>query len=264
MYSELRMELGLPSSTLQEIELSTSFPQPPAAGKHYASEQQLATNSRAWYYILAETAIRHLLNRLLQFQSIKYDDVDSRRLEQMVRDADLFQTQLWEWHRLLPQTLKFDEPEELDLDEELDELRFVLRLRLLSCRDLLARPFVRVCVENSLAEIDSGLRQTIVELASGCLRACMQRMSQVRLYTHQGLWFMIRIQAASIAILIAAAKAKIDPELRGAAGLIIPQGWLERVRDVMAMLEPRCAGREGEGYLGDIMTVLTRGLVDDL
>lgn len=258
------MELGLPSSALQGIELSTSFPQPPTAPKHHASEQQLATNSRAWYYILAETAIRHLLNRLLQFQSITYGVVDNRRLEQMVRDAELFQTQLWEWHRLLPQALKFDEPEELDLDEELDELRFVLRLRLLSCRDLLARPFIQVCVESSLAEIDSGLRQTIVELASGCLRACMQRMSQVRLYTHQGLWFMIRIQAASIAILLAAAKAKTDPELKGAAALIIPQGWRERARDVMAILEPRCAGGEGEGHLGDIMTVLARGFADSL
>lgn len=258
------MELGLPSSALQGIELSTSFPQPPTASKHHASEQELEINSRAWYYILAETAIRHLLNRLLRFQSIAYDVVDDRRLEQMIRDAELFQTQLWDWYRLLPQALKFDEPEGLDLDEELDELRFVLRLRLLSCRDLLARPFLQICVENSLTEIDSGLRQTIVELASGSLRACMQRMSQVRLYTHQGLWFMIRIQAASIAILLAAAKAKTDPELRGAASLIMPQGWRERVRNVMAILEPRCAGSEGRGHLGDIMTVLARGLADSL
>lgn len=258
------MELRLPSSALQGIELSTSFPQPPAASKHHASAQELATNSRAWYYILAETAIRHLLNRLLQFQSITYDVVDHQRLEQMIRDAELFKTQLWDWYRLLPQALKFDEPEELDLDEELDELRFVLRLRLLSCRDLLARPFVQVCVENSLAEIDPGLRQTIVELASGCLRACMQRMSQVRLYTHQGLWFMIRIQAASIAILLAAAQAKTDPELRAAASLIIPHGWRERARNVMAILEPRCAGSEGRGHLDDIMTVLARGLTESL
>ena len=256
------MELELPSSALEGIELSTSFPHPPAPREHDASEQQRTNSSRAWYYILAETAIRHLLNRLLQFQSMGRGVVDNRRLSQMVKDADLFTTQLWEWHHLLPQAFRFDEPEDLKLDEELDELRFVLRLRFLACRDLLARPFVQICVENSLAEIDPRLRQTVVELASACLRACMQKMSQVRLYTHQGLWFMIRTQAANVAIPLAAAKAQANPELRAAASLILPQGWRERACDVMATLETRCAGDQSR--LGHMMAVLVRGLAESV
>jgi hypothetical protein len=254
------MELELPSSALDGIELSTSFPQPPAPSEHNTPEQQRTMNSRAWYYILAETAIRHLLNRLLQFQSMGRDVVDDRRLSQMVKDANLFATQLWEWHHLLPQAFKFEEPEGLDLDEELDELRFVLRLRFLACRDLLARPFVQICVENSLAEIDSRLRQTVVEFASGCLRACMQKMSQVRLYTHQGLWFMIRTQAANCAVLLAAAKAHANPELIAASSLLLPQGWQERAREVMATLEPRCS--DDQGQMSHTMAALARGLAE--
>ncbi|KAI5197088.1 hypothetical protein E4T38_08164 [Aureobasidium subglaciale] len=255
--SELRMELDLPKSSLVDIELSTSFPQPPALGG-YDPGRKVETDLRSWYYILAEIAIRHLLNRLLRFQAATYGEMNEPMILQMTKDADVFMCQLQEWYRLLPPIFQFEEPRGSYLDVEPDDMRFVLRFRYMSCRDLISRPFLRLRLTGDAQMENPELRSAVSKRASICIEMCMLKMTQIRLDWHQGTWFTLRTQATNAATILAVALAKQTANLESGSDLELPAVWRDRINDLLQAMAPFWSDREGR--LAHIRMFLERGL----
>ena len=251
------MELDLPTSALEDIDLSTSFPQPPEADKS-DSDSVSKVDLRSWYYILAEIAVRHILNRLLRFQTRFDSSLDERRILQLFKDADLFTEQLGEWHRLLPPMFHFEEPKGDTLGSESDDMRFVLRYRFMQCRDLIARPFLKICFDEFSHKLSLPQQQIVLQRASVCVDMCMLKMSQVRLEWHQGIWYMLRTQAANVAILLAVALTQHETHATVAQQLRLPEGWKDRVSQVMGKIAPFWTDRDDR--LAHMRLALERGL----
>jgi hypothetical protein len=153
-------------------------------------------------------------------------------------EVELFETQLHEWHLSLPLVLKFDIPQGTTIAPHPDELIQILRNRFLTIRELIHRPFVRLCVENSLGALEPDLRNTVAALASKGLQYCMYKMTQISPQRHQGTWFMTRNHATNAIILNAANMARNDATLLGAASMVMPDGWREGVRNMMDQIGP--------------------------
>lgn len=251
------MELDLPNSALEDIELSSSFPQPPEADgsdSHSVSKVDL----RSWYYILAEIAVRHILNRLLRFQTRFDGSLDERQILQLFEDADLFTEQLAEWHRLLPPMFHFEEPTGKTLGVESDDMRFVLRYRFMQCRDLIARPFLKICFDELPHKLSLPQQKSVLQRASVCLDVCMLKMTQVRLEWHQGIWYMLRTQAANVAIVLAVALTRHETHATLAQKLRLPEGWKDRIVQVMGKVAPFWTDQNDR--LAHMRLVLERGL----
>lgn len=180
----------------------------------------------------------------------------------MLADVELFETQLREWHSSLPAMLKFDIPEGPFIRAYPDELKQILRHRYLTSRELIYRPFVRLCVEHELDSLEPHLRAAVVTLATNGLQYCMYKLSQVSHQRHQGTWFMIRNYATNSMILLAASKARNNPSFLGAASMIMPEGWRERILQTTREIGP-CWDGDGAGGVGEIRRVVEWALATE-
>ena len=134
---------------------------------------------------MAEIAIRHLLNRVVHAQSWESNDLTDGEIRRLLAQSAVLKTQLDDMYLSPPSTLNFDIPDGYSALNCTDGLTQILRQRYLSCRELIARPFVKLCVDTSL-EIEPQLRHRVKALASEGLRTLKLRLSQVTPYRHQG------------------------------------------------------------------------------
>lgn len=134
--------------------------------------------------------------------------------------------------------LKFDIPQGTSVAPHPDELIQILRNRFLTIRELIHRPFVRLCVENSLGALEPDLRNTVATLASKGLQCCSYKLMQISTQRHQGTWFMMRTHATSAIILNAANMALKDATLLGAVSMVMPDGWREDIGNMMDQIDP--------------------------
>ena len=156
--------------------------------------------------------------------------------------------------------LKFDIPQGPTVAPHPDELIQILRNRFLTIRELIHRPFVRLCVENSLGALGSDLRSTVAALASKCLQCCLYKLVQVSTQIHQGTWFMMRTHATSAIILNAANIARKDASLLGAASMVMPDGWREGIENMMNQIAPYWDDDSGD--IAEIRRAVERALSD--
>ena len=168
----------------------------------------------------------------------------------MLADVELFETQLHEWHSSLPPILKFDIPKGPFIRTYPDELKQILRHRYLTSRELIYRPFVRLCVEHELDSLEPHLRAAVATLATSGLQYCMYKLSQVSSQRHQGTWFMICNYATTSMIWLASSKAQNNPSLLGAASMIMPESWRERILQTMREIGP--CWDDSPGGVGEI------------
>jgi hypothetical protein len=252
--------LDLPGSALEDIDLSQTFPLPPTLDGGLSNSESDVTE-RGWYYYLAEIAARHLINRMLRGRSEARTAGSSEEIWRMLSDVELFETQVHEWHLALPPMLKFDIPEGPFLQPEPDELKQILRHRYLTNRELIYRPFIRLCVEHELDSLEPNLRAAVTSLASHGLQYCMYKLSQLSPQRHQGTWFMIRGYATHAMILLAASKARKNPNFLGAAGIMMPDDWRERISQTMQELGP--CWDDGPGGVGEIRRLVEWGLATE-
>jgi hypothetical protein len=258
--SELRVELDLPGSALEDVDLSQTFPLPPTLDGQL-SDSETDVTERGWYYYLAEIAARHLINRMLRARSWTQAVPSSEEIWRMLADVELFETQLREWHSSLPPMLKFDIPEGPFIQTYSDELKQILRHRYLTSRELIYRPFVRLCVEHELDSLEPHLRAAVATLASNGLQYCMYKISQVLLQRHQGTWFMIRNYATNSMIMLAVSKARNNPRFLGAASIIVPEGWRDRILQTMLEIGP--CWDDGPGGVGEIRRLVEWALATE-
>jgi hypothetical protein len=245
---------------LEDIDLSQTFPLPPNLdGELSNSESDITV--RVWYYYLAEIAARHLINRMLRTRIWTHTVASSEEIWRMRSEVELFETQVHEWHSSLPEKLKFDIPEGPFLQDETDELKQILRHRYLTNRELIYRPFIRLCVEHELQSLEPHLRAAVASLASQGLQYCMYKLSQLSPQRHQGTWFMIRGVATHSMILLAAGKARRNPSFLDAASMVMPEGWRERIVQTMHELGP--CWDNGPGGVGEIRRVVEWALAGE-
>ena len=237
------MELDIPGSILENANPTHTFPLPPSVLEQSA-ELEPSEGERGWYYYLSEIAARHLLNRVLRAHSWSKEQPAMREIRNMIAQAEIFENQLHEWHSRLPAMFYFETPSGPAIDLASDDLVQILRSRYLTCRELIYRPFVRLCVENRL-DIDPDTRRLVASLASQSLQYCVYKLSQVSPHLHHGTWFALRNAATSSLILIAASKACSDLNLLGAHELVLPEGWRERISRTLDIVNPFWSINEG-------------------
>lgn len=225
---ELRIDLNIPGSVLADISLPYAFPLPPHLDRQKPTSDSGITE-RGWYFYLADIAARHLINSLIRARSEFRLGSEPADIQRLLADVQIFETQLMKWHASLPPILSFLIPHG-KLSGISDEPSLILRFRYLTISELLYRPFVQLCVENRL-DLDPELSRSVTTMASRCLQACMHKLESISYRhptRHQGTWLGLGSIATCIAVLAAANRARRDPQLFGAAGLIMPVGWYEQ------------------------------------
>lgn len=232
----MKFEIDVPGPILDNVEFPHAFPLPPNLNDQILSPGHAQTE-RTWYYYLAEIAARHLLNRILRNHIWNIDACTERQIRQMIAQAEEFEEQVYQWYVSLPPMFSFDIPTGYVLEDNQDELAFILRQRYLRCRELIGRPFLKLCVEQPL-QIDPQLRSRMASYASQCLQSTILRNSAVSPQFHQGTWFLLRNITSSTLLLGAAAIAQTRADLLGAQEIVVPESWKETIQGAVEIVEP--------------------------
>ena len=236
---ELLMELPLPSTDLDDTLFPHGFPTPPTfdPGARKENEEGGSDDERTWWYYLAEIAARHLLNRISCTVRDFPDALTAHHIQKMLKRADMMETQIHNWYLSLPGLFRFDIPTGLDLGPCSDDLTSILRHRYLGLREYVGRPFVRLCVDYPLDDLEPSLRSRVTALASQSLHYCMIKILQLRDLRHQGTWFQMRQVITCSLILSSVCFAQQMPWRSGAHALSLPEDWLIRVRQTLQRVE---------------------------
>ncbi|TXB97436.1 hypothetical protein FocTR4_00011809 [Fusarium oxysporum f. sp. cubense] len=249
---EIRYEIpSLPGSMLEHIEDRLTFPSPPAANC-------LFDETIAWYYFLADIAARHLINRIVDAKveiSGCPSEVQARTL---LRSYEVFGSQLQDWYLSLPPEISFPPPD-ATISPESNIYKRILRSRYLFIKELLCRPFVRLCLNYDL-ELPSALDDEIVSIASLGLQYCAWRLKAVDRMNKldHGLWIWIRNSTACSMILIGAARSLQFHSVTASKRLVLPQDWREIVVSFLHGLEKY--SHETRGGVAACYRLVTWGL----
>ncbi|KAL2826553.1 hypothetical protein BJY01DRAFT_241334 [Aspergillus pseudoustus] len=217
--SELRMELPLPGPpVLDSAYFPLTFPQPPSLTSH-SPNGELVERERA----------RHLINRILQMNSEVPDTPTERHVRRMIAQAEMMESQIYDWYSLLPQIFYFEIPDGYVANFDPDAMIFVLRHRYFTLRELVARPFVRLCVDLLVEEMHPSLCDRVGLFASQCVRFCMLKLSQTVAHRHQGTWYMLRITTAS-SLILAANQVRIRTTVQS---VVMPEDWRSMIHQAL-------------------------------
>lgn len=233
----------MPGPILDNVEFPHAFPLPPDLNDQPVSPGHAQTE-QTWYYYLAEIAARHMVNRIVRTHLWNAENFTVTQIRQVIAQADEFEKQIHQWYLSLPPIFFFKIPVGYELEQLPSELAFILRQRYFRCRELVGRPFLRMCVEKAL-EIDAQLRSRVASLASQCLKYCLLRASNASPQFHQGTWFLLRNITSSTLMLGAASIARRQPDLLGAQEVVIPEGWTEMIRGSVENLSPYWEQKRG-------------------
>ncbi|KAH6884492.1 hypothetical protein B0T10DRAFT_539887 [Thelonectria olida] len=246
---ELRPELSLPPSVLEDCEVLRPFPALPDLEDPRLGRVSI-DSERGWYYYLAEIAARHLINDLLECHVYDFDRIQLADVARMIRHTEIFEAQIFEWRSSLPPQLQFDIPTDLTLPEISDLMTVVLRQRYLSSLELAYRPLLRICTDFPLEVLqgyDGPFRSRVAELASQNLRFSYLKILRISSRLHHGTWFNLRSLTGSCLRFAAAEKAQRDRQLAGAQQLQIPPNWRSRVINGLEILQPYWTSNRGGG-----------------
>ncbi|KAF5681373.1 transcriptional regulatory STB4 [Fusarium denticulatum] len=220
---EIRYEISsLPGSMLEHIEDRLTFPSPPAANC-------LFDETIAWYYFLADIAARHLINRIIDAKVEISACPSEAQARSLLRSYEVFGSQLQDWYLSLPPEISFPPPD-ATISPETNIYKRILRSRYLFIKELLCRPFVRLCLNYEL-ELPNALDDEIVSIASLGLQYCAWRLKAVDRMNKldHGLWIWIRNSTACSMILIGAARSRQFRSSTVSGRLLLPEDWRETV-----------------------------------
>ncbi|KAH8694377.1 hypothetical protein BGZ61DRAFT_352193 [Ilyonectria robusta] len=257
---ELRPELALPPSVLEDCEILHPFPALPDLEDTINGRASI-DSERGWYYYLAEIAARHLINDLLECHVYDFDNLKRADVARMIRHTEIFEAQIFEWRSSLPAQLQFDIPTDLDLPELNDLMTVVLRQRYLSSLELAYRPLLRICTDFPLEDdqgYDGAFRSRVAKLASQNLRFSYLKILRISNRLHQGTWFNLRSLTGACLRFAAAEKAQMDTKLAGAQEIQIPPNWRARVMNSVEILQPYWTSNRGGG--AGLMALINQAL----
>lgn len=195
----------------------------------------MVSEQQSWYYYLAEIASRHLINRLLQVQKQIPVRADEHTVHRLLASVELLEAQLDDWYQSLPPSVSFPIPVEQAQPLESDVCYF-LRARYMIIRELLCRPFVRLCTTYPI-RLPEPTATRVIEQASRGLQLCLLKIQSASPTQHHGSWFQLHNFVTCSLMLIAAERAKDNPVLNGAARITMPVNWRHDImlcREMMA------------------------------
>jgi len=210
---ELRVPLQLPDFTANDFVYPRLFPTPPAESGN--------EENRAWYFYLAEIALRRLDTRVRNEMCHTPRPNSDLAFVELSHTIPSYEDQIDSWMRSLPETMSLQTPESDD-----DVLKFILRGHMMNFYELIYWPFLDAVINQQQGFL------TVEEYGRKGLFCCIER---IRLnkpgfkHRHHGTWFMLHSCTRSALILLAAAHTAYAAELR-------PEGWRDAVIDVMEML----------------------------
>lgn len=210
---ELRVHLQLPDFQANDFAYPRLFPTPPAGN---GNEEH-----RAWYYYLAEIALRRLDTRVRNEMCHTSRPNNDQAFVELSHTIPAYEDQINSWMRSLPNTMSLQTPEAED-----DVLKFILRGHMMNFYEMIYWPFLEAVINQRRGFI------AVETYGRKGLHCCIER---IRLnkpgfkHRHHGTWFMLQSCTRSALILLAAARTKRAAELT-------PDGGREAVIDVMEML----------------------------
>jgi len=210
------------------------FPVPPLSLDAIVAELSPDEGGVTWYFYLSDIAARHLINRILESRSRIGVANTPEKVRTLLYDYEMFISQLNEWYQSLPPAVSFDLPD-TTISSNLHQPLNILRSRYLFIHELLCRPFLRICLDQTV-HLPEELITKIVALASLGLQYCawkLQISRKISRWDH-GLWIGLRIVAASSFMLIGAVRGKRTSSLNAAAGLQVPEDWRELILNALA------------------------------
>ncbi|VTT76791.1 unnamed protein product [Fusarium fujikuroi] len=249
---EIRYEIpSLPGSMLEHIEDRLTFPSPPAANC-------LFDETIAWYYFLADIAARHLINRIVDAKVEISGCPTEAQANSLLRSYEVFGSQLQDWYLSLPPEISFPPPD-ATISSESNIYKRILRSRYLFIKELLCRPFVRLCLNYDL-KLPSALDDEIVSIASLGLQYCAWRLKAVDRMNKldHGLWIWIRNSTACSMILIGAARSLQFQSGTASRRIVLPKSWRETVVSFLHGLEKY--SHETRGGVASCYRLVTWGL----
>lgn len=155
----------------------------------------------------------------------------------LLHDYRIFWSQLDDWYHSLPSEISFPLPTSR-VGPEVDPPKRILRSRFLSIRELLCRPFVRICLNYTL-NLPQELIDEMASTASLGLQYAAWRLQAVGSMNRldHGLWIWVRNNTACSMILIGAARSNRIPSLNAAARMWLPDDWHDDILSFLKGLE---------------------------
>ncbi|KAG4428635.1 hypothetical protein IFR05_015885 [Cadophora sp. M221] len=224
---EIRYELGMHGSVLEHIEDRIMFPIPPISQDTMVAELGPDEGTVSWYFYLSDIAARHLINRIVESHSKIGIARSLSKTRTLLHDYDVFLSQLQEWYESLPPSVSFELPS-TTISSELNLTSHILRARYLSIQELLCRPFLKICLNQSVV-LSEELIESVVGLASLGLKYCAWKLRSTYKYVRldHGMWISVRNTTACAMMLIGAVRGQRMPSLHMAAQLQVPEDWRE-------------------------------------
>ncbi|KAF2822051.1 hypothetical protein CC86DRAFT_358042 [Ophiobolus disseminans] len=215
---EVRMELGITETSVWNLRYPAAYPEPP---KSLRSEGE-----PAWYFYLAEIALRRLQTRILM-STCRVVPAGNALLERST-SAFEFERQANRWAESLPESLQnnMDSDQPTLLHDERPHFRFILSGHLLDCLEMIYWPF---CEGAILGNLTSDLDCNI--LADRGFEICVQRIEENEpgfYFRHHGTWLMLRSCTRSALVLVIAAHSGLGQKM--------PARWREAVEKVIHLL----------------------------
>ncbi|KAE9363780.1 hypothetical protein N431DRAFT_356437 [Stipitochalara longipes BDJ] len=256
--------LRLPGSGLGEVDYPHLYPSPPQdipdiyeqtftsppSSWPFSSPAQTHVDRQnlqlAWYFYLAEIAMKRILNNLLIWQ---YDnrprggllDRDSKDLR-LQRNVVEFERQNEDWYHMLPAQMKF--PRHSDVPTN-DILRLILRGHMIDVRDFVRFPALEEVLAlnphtllTSFSSIQLRLTREYLEIAAESIEANRESF----FHRHQGTWLMARTCTKSSLILLAMAlRCQAEARSTGIRAteleeMMLPTRWRKAVEQTVETL----------------------------
>lgn len=221
-HSEIACEFGMETSGLNLLAYSTTLPTPPNGPQPNVQEVNHPPNSQfstipthkeydSWYYYLTEIMLRKLEMRIDIFYQDKRREAYRRAGEpaasffgSMVEALQEFDYQLTRYYETLPPAMQLSLD---DLAPCLDELRQLLRWRLLCVKHDITIPALYVILHNDISGWPRDLVSNLVQMANACIVVDIKilRMAVTK-HRHHTTWLCLRTGVRSAMTLIAAEK----------------------------------------------------------
>jgi hypothetical protein len=227
------LELNVSDKSIWDLTYPAFFPSPPSGLK--------AQGEAAWFFYLAEIALRRLGNRILNY--VYRPKLPQNSTADIDEATANFEDQAAGWYdhhyilrvdkelislhcrlRSLPLTLRLDTSDGDDSDHS--ALKFILSGHLLDCYEMMYWPFIVSAIEGK----PHGA--TAESFARKGLEICVQRIEKNEsgfYHRHHGTWLMLRSCTRSALVLLAAVRC---PSLSG----LLPMNWEHAIYKVKDML----------------------------
>uniref|UniRef100_A0A8H7TND1 Transcription factor domain-containing protein n=1 Tax=Bionectria ochroleuca TaxID=29856 RepID=A0A8H7TND1_BIOOC len=241
---ELRTELGLPGSSLNEMKYTHLYPSPPSPRQ--LSSGRMRPDSAAfrerenletgWFFYLAEIALRRIMNEALSSRYWAgswystpgwWATTGEREFQQYV---EKYEVKLETWQNMLPPSMAFPRESSGKIG---DTLKAILRSHLVDILDVLYFPAVQAVCCQPIQELTS----SVIGIAKKALDNAMYRITiseEGYWVRHQGTWLMLRTCSRSALQLLAVAfRARSESSL----SQILPPEWEHSVIKVIGAIE---------------------------